>query len=305
MPSENPLTVITEINKHILDIDLKTLLIKAERKITILRSQNPVNLLNADIEYLENLRKYCILYCNNRKIDFNKSVAIVIKSKDKGDYVYFLAQMLIVQELHDTKAFLNHHLKSFPKRVKPIFMNWLIYDVKQIIEANTTFDNRMLLERIMVWYHSKIAGLNINQNAPTLKLVVTEKKNANKFIKLLSRQLYLKKYTTRESDFFCVISDAKKTDWKGSVELFVYLIKCLHNNSYNYITTSEGKNKIWTATVMYFKFKNSARENITSSYLANVYNNVTKRNPNKYAGMRSKVDEMLRLIPLQVGWNTQ
>ena len=199
-------------------------------------------------------------------------------------------------DICETEAFLKYHYDKYSFATKMEFINFLKYQVKDMIAGVTVFDNKELLDRIMKW---AVAKEEILTKAPKPKFLdlqfVLNPDNtySSSFIKKLSANLKAGEYIERKTYFFDVFKESKRIVWKGSLPHLVYLLQVLSSNEKNYITTSKGKFRIWAATLKYFEIYESSEKYISNKVLADLSHNIRGRYKKKHSQMRSEVDAML------------
>lgn len=220
-------------------------------------------------QYLSVIKLSIDTFCKENNIPIDDKIPnlpIIVSPNDKG-YVHLLALSLIIYDINKTSLFLQFQYDNYPDKME--FIEMIKHNIYESVSINSPFKNRnLVLKQLTSWIKK------VTSQLPLITLTWDEKDD--KKMRLISKRVALKKYTSTPLAFYKALKSGKKTKWDGEIEYLVHLIYCLSNKNLHIIKCKNRKGQ-FKYIENYFDYQKKVKLKLRLSELSSRINNNIKK----------------------------
>jgi hypothetical protein len=171
------------------------------------------------------------------------------------------------------------------------FTTLVEHRVCKAIEWMSIYRTEERLDRIMQWVKENkkiVIDKNQNEIIDSLKWI-----GEPKILKNLSKELKIKGFTKKPTDFEKVFTEQKIINWLKEPEYLAYLLFSLYNSK---IIKAYKRGYFKTAEIYFYDCTDTVVKKFKEGQLKELNHNITKRKPAEYLKLKANIDSFLKGI---------
>lgn len=229
--------------------------------------------------------------CRFLKIDFDnfyKNNYPVVIHSDNNLYGFFISLCLAHYEIPKINLFLNHQKENFKGNYyakKNNFVGLIEFLCYDMIKQYSLIKTDARLDKITTWIEKEKSKINIeNDFKKHLEWI-----GDFQILKKISKELKIKGYTEKPTDFEKAFREKKVIRWLKEPEYLSYLLYCLSNyNPKQFKTGGKGQYKV--ASEYFYDYSEKVVKKIN---IKDLIHNITKRYYVKHSKLRKRVNLLI------------
>lgn len=238
-------------------------------------------------------------YCNYNNIEFVSVLATQLNiPSTSGFYSEFLSYSLAYRDVPQLKLFLDYQKKHYQgthEFPKADFVSLVEFICSRHVSNICFYEKKERLTIMMEWVRE------MRQKYPKLPNETIRQlkwQGELSHLKLLSKELKIRDYIERITDFEKVFTSQTPCKWLKEVESLAYLIDNLHSTGH--LLSIPRPNAYFASAQAYFYDNSKNVETVGTEArklnLRDALYNLRSRNPEKYSKIKSSIDKILSTV---------